>query len=268
MLKLIYAFFITIIVHILLFLFVNEIIKNDRLQFNTTTKIKDTNRHGYTNIKYVKLIKKEKKIVQKKKIDNVERKEIKKEKNIDKKKVVNKRKIVKKVVIKKEIKKIQVPKVKKPVDLKKFFTINSNNIVEKKQESLYEKIKQREKELHEIKNLDEMTQSYLKLYGDEYFLFSKEEKRFLKTNLSKIGQITQRHLKYPNISIRTRQKGINVVEFVLHNNGDISSLMISDGSGYTALDQNTIRTIKIAYKDYPKPYQEIKIKIYVRYIMY
>jgi len=240
-------------------------IKNDRLQFNTTTKIKDTNRHGYTNVKYVKLIKKEKKIVQKKKVIKVERKEIKK---IQKKKVVKKRKITKKVVVKKEIRKIQVPKVKKQIDLKKFFTINESESKENNQNSLYEKKRQIEKELDDISKLDQRTQSYLKLYGDEYFLLSKIEKRFLKTNLSKIGQITQRHLKYPAISVRTRQKGINVVEFMLHNNGDISKLRITDGSGYTALDQNTIRTIKIAYKDYPKPYQQIKIRIYVRYIMY
>ena len=243
-------------------------IENDKLQFNTTTKIKDTNRHGYTNIKYVKLIKKDKKIVQKKKVIKVEKKEIKKEKIIKKKKVVQKRKTIKKVVLKKEIKKIQVQKVKKQIDLKKFFTINKSEVEQNKQNNLYEKKREIEKELDEINKLDQRTQSYLKLYGDEYFLLSKVEKRFLKTNLSKIGQITQRHLKYPAISVRTRQKGINIVEFMLHNNGDISDLKITDSSGYTALDQNTIRTIKIAYKDYPKPYQQIKIRIYVRYIMY
>ena len=158
--------------------------------------------------------------------------------------------------------------VKKKVDLKKFFTINKTERIKEEKTSLYEKNKQLQEEKNDIKKLDQMTQSYLKLYGDEYFLLSKEEKRFLKTNLSRIGQITQRYLKYPAISIRTRQKGINVVEFILYDNGDISNLMITDGSGYTALDKNTIRTIKIAYKDYPKPYQQIKIKIYVRYILY
>ncbi|MEA3554048.1 MAG: TonB family protein [Campylobacterota bacterium] len=243
-------------------------IENDSLKFNTTTKTKDTKRHGYTNIKYVKLINKDKKIVQKIKKKKLIQKETIKEKSIKKKKIVKKRETVKKVIVKKEIKKIQKSKVKKQIDLKRFFTIDKSNIIKSEENNLYEKKRSIEKELKEISKLDQRTQSYLKLYGDEYFLLSKEEKRFLKTNLSRIGQITQRHLKYPAISIRTRQKGINMVEFMLHNNGDISNLMITDGSGYTALDQNTIRTIKIAYKDYPKPYQEIKIRIYVRYIMY
>ena len=267
MLKFIYAFLITIFVHILLFFYVNDIVKNDRLQFNTTTK-KDTNRYGYTNIKYVKLVNKKKIPVLKEKITKVDKNQIKNEKIIQKKKVIKKRKITKKVVVKKEIKEIQKKKVKKQIDLKKFFTINKSEVKHDKQNSLYEKKREEKRELDNINKLDQITQSYLKLYGDEYFLLSKSKKRFLKINLSRIGQITQRYLKYPTISVRTRQKGINIVEFMLHNNGDISDLKITDSSGYTALDQNTIRTIEIAYKDYPKPFEKLKIKIYVRYILY
>ena len=80
--------------------------------------------------------------------------------------------------------------------------------------------------------------------------------------------ITQRYLVYPGLSIKTRQSGINVIEFVLHPNGDISDVRITDSSNYTALDKNTVETIQLAYKDYPKPTEPTQIKIYVRYILY
>ena len=263
MTKFIYAFFATILIHIVLYFLVNNIIKNDKLQFNTTTSLKNTKHHGYTNIKYVKLINKNKKRV---------KKEIYKEKEVIKKKYtkVIKKKFTKakEKIKKKAIKKIEVPKVKKQIDLKKFFTLDKNNIATNKVNDTYKLKIQKEKDLYDIDKLDKITQSYLKLYGDEYFILSKYQKRFLKTNLSRIGQITQRVLKYPAISVRTRQKGINIVEFILYSNGDISDLKITDSSGYTALDQNTIRTIRIAYKDYPKPFEKVKIKIYVRYILY
>jgi len=83
-----------------------------------------------------------------------------------------------------------------------------------------------------------------------------------------IGKITQRYLQYPEISAKTGQSGVNVVEFTLHPNGDISDLRISDSSYFTALDKNTIETIQIAYKDYPRPKEPTKIKIFVNYILY
>jgi len=61
---------------------------------------------------------------------------------------------------------------------------------------------------------------------------------------------------------------MNIVEFTLHPNGDISDLKISNSSGYSSLDENTIETIEYAYKDYPRPKSPTKIKIYVYYKLY
>lgn len=113
---------------------------------------------------------------------------------------------------------------------------------------------------------DEATKSYLKLYGEEFYTFEPKVQQFLITNLGKIGQITQRYLKYPTLSIQTKQQGVNTVEFILHPNGDITNLKLISSSTYSALDQNSIRTIQIAYKDYPKPSTPTKIKIYINYI--
>jgi protein TonB len=117
-------------------------------------------------------------------------------------------------------------------------------------------------------NLDPLTKSYIKLYGQEYFKFTKEQREFLNNNLNIIGRITQQYLIYPSFAIRTRQSGTNIVTFILKKNGDITTPKIITTSGYKTLDDNSIKTIKIAYKDYPTPKDDIKIIIYVNYILY
>ncbi len=107
-----------------------------------------------------------------------------------------------------------------------------------------------------------------KLYKDEFSTFTKEQQKFIKDNLSKIGEITQKYLYlrgYPYIAVKTRQEGVNIVEFNLHPNGDITDLKLISSSGYEVLDKNSIETIKAAYKDYPLPKETTKIKIYVQY---
>lgn len=113
---------------------------------------------------------------------------------------------------------------------------------------------------------DETTKSYIKLYGEEFYNFEPKTKQYLIANLGKIGSITQKYLKYPTLSIKTKQQGVNTVEFMLHPNGDITDLKLISSSTYSALDQNSLRTIQIAYKDYPKPSIPTKIKIYINYI--
>ncbi len=106
------------------------------------------------------------------------------------------------------------------------------------------------------------------LYGDEFGNYTESQKNFIKTNLKDIGLITQRYLKYPELSGRLGQEGLNVVEFYLHPNGDISELKIIKSSQYSMLDKNSLHTIEIAYKDYPQPKEKTKIRIYVHYNLY
>ncbi len=116
--------------------------------------------------------------------------------------------------------------------------------------------------------IDDLPVQYRKLYKDEYNSFTKAQKEFLRSNLSLIGKITQKYLYlrgYPYIAVKTGQQGRNAVEFYLHPNGDISGLRLIHSSGYEALDQNSIETIKVAFKDYPRPKETTKIKIYVEY---
>ncbi|MGP1579759.1 MAG: TonB family protein [Wolinella sp.] len=103
------------------------------------------------------------------------------------------------------------------------------------------------------------------LYGDEFFTLSEQEQEFVEEHLRQIGQITQRYLKYPQIAGELGEEGINALEFYLHPNGDISDLRLIHSTGYTILDKNSLATIKIAYKDYPRPKSTTKIRIKVHY---
>ena len=270
------AFLISLAIHFLLYITFKDTLQNNTLQISTTNKIEDVKKNGFTSIKYVKIkkpeikkpekikkpIKKPKKIIKKKRIKEKSKKIIKKtvRKQIKKSQI-------KKVPILKEIKAIQLPKIEPKVDLKKLFTIQKTKEVTPIEQLKQQKLIEEQQEVKELQQLDQLTQSYIKLYGKKYFSFSKEQKRYLKDNLGRIGKITQRYLTYPTISIRTRQSGMNIIEFFLHPNGDITDLKLTDSSYYTALDENTIDTIQLAYKDYPKPTQIVKIKIYVKYIL-
>jgi len=109
------------------------------------------------------------------------------------------------------------------------------------------------------------------LYKDEFDHFSANQKKFIKNNLAKIQGITQHYLTvrgYPYFAGRMGQQGTNVVEFYLLPNGDITDLKIITPTGYEQLDQNSLDTIKTAYKDYPRPKEKTKIRFYIHYSIY
>lgn len=105
------------------------------------------------------------------------------------------------------------------------------------------------------------------IYGLEFGHLGREEQDFIINNLSRIGMITQSYLRYPANAGMLKQEGMNVVEFYLHPNGDISDLKIINSSGFILLDRNSTRTIEIAYKDYPRPKVKTLIRFYISYIM-
>ncbi len=111
-------------------------------------------------------------------------------------------------------------------------------------------------------------QEIKELYGEDLYSLNYEERKFIEDNLSSIGKITQQYLKYPQIAGRMGQQGDNIVEFYLHPNGDISDLKLLTPSGFRLLDDNSLHTIEIAYKDYPYPAVKTKIRIRVMYRIY
>jgi len=129
-------------------------------------------------------------------------------------------------------------------------------------------LQKQEVAIKEQREFNQNQRELQQLYGSEYESLTSEQKKFLTTNIKTIQSITQRHLNmmgYPEIAIRTRQNGVNVVEFNLYANGDISDLRLVEYSGYRALDTQTIELIKRAYKDYPYPNQKTLVRIKVIY---
>lgn len=118
----------------------------------------------------------------------------------------------------------------------------------------------------ESTTLDKELTAIQKLYGTEYFKLSEIQKTYLKKNLKQIGHITQKYLRYPSSAINHKQRGINVIEFILKPSGKIVNLKIIDSSNYSVLDKNSLDTIKIAHKEYPRPKEDTLIKVFVEYI--
>ncbi len=284
----IFALIVSITIHFILLINFKDIsIKesNQKESRNTTAKYTHINLANIKQPKEIKKVKKKlkkakpvKKVIKKKKkvIKQIVKKQILKAKQKSKPKPKYK-KVYKKNIkpaIRQKNKKIKSvfttkrKEIKKPI--KQITKIIEKKVVKKTIKKIIKKdlILDLAKEYQELQQLDSLTKSYLKLYGNEYFQLSNEQRKYLKDNLNTIGQITQEYLMYPSIAIRTKQSGTNVVEFILKPNGDITDLKITDGSSYSTLDRNTIKTIKIAYKDYPKPTEDTKVKIFVRYILY
>jgi len=122
-------------------------------------------------------------------------------------------------------------------------------------------------------NAPKKTPLIQKLYGSSFDNFTPIQKKFIVDNLRGIHKITQSTLTrrgYPAgaIAYRTGQEGENVVSFDLHPNGDISNLRLEQKVGYRALDENTLQTIRIAYKDYPYPQETTHIVFYVEYSIF
>ncbi len=233
------AILVAILVHLVLFInFEKEKIKD------SPKKVKKSQ----INLSNFKLKKETPKV---KKVEKIEKKlEVKKE-------------IIKE---KKTVKKIET-KIKKSEENLSLIVLNAlqNKKVEKnskKEENLMGFLKTSTASKNQVKLEN---QPLKELYEDEFEYLSKDEKEFLEDNLAKIGYITQKYLEYPEVAGMTGQEGVNVVEFYLFPNGDINSLKIIKGSNYTMLDKNSIKTIEYAYKEYPRPKQKTKVRIYTHY---
>jgi len=124
------------------------------------------------------------------------------------------------------------------------------------------------------KNIKNYPNSKIKrLYGKEFLSYTSKQKKFIEENLDEIHRITQNVLwrrGYPGglMSAKTGQQGTNIVSFYLHPNGDISDLKLKSKTGYRLLDENSIETIKSAYKDYPYPSETTKIIFFVEYSIF
>lgn len=103
------------------------------------------------------------------------------------------------------------------------------------------------------------------LYGNEWGDLGEAERNYIRSNLREIARITQEKLNYPDTAIYLRQSGENALEFYLMPNGDIQDLRLLYESGFVLLDKNSLKTIEIAYKDYPRPSVRTLIRFRIIY---
>jgi protein TonB len=245
----IFAFIISISIHLLLF----NSYKNEKIEKQSISNSEKSVKKS--DIKYVTIKKQEPKKEIKEVIKKVEKK-IEKPKPIVKPKP---KPTPKKYVKAKEIQKAK--EFQKKV-LKEQVVDEKPTIEEKTLEDFLS-----QKEPVDKKILNKLE----RLYGREYQNFTKVQKAYLEKNINNFQTITQRvlnRLGYPRIAAKLRLSGTNIVEFLFHPNGSISNLKIIDSSGYEVFDEYTLELIEIAYKDYPRPKTTTKLRFNVSYRLY
>ncbi len=118
------------------------------------------------------------------------------------------------------------------------------------------------------KRSSQVEQNVKELYGSKFAELSAGEQKYIEDNMEKMRQITQETLNRVgsvNIPNNFRVNAINVIEFTLHPNGDMSDFKFLQNSHYYLLDDTTKETIEYAYSKYPRPAQNTLIRYKVYY---
>ncbi|MFA5232775.1 MAG: TonB family protein [Sulfurimonas sp.] len=106
------------------------------------------------------------------------------------------------------------------------------------------------------------------LYGDEFGKLTPGEQKYLIDNQEMMRRITQEILnRIARVNLRhdMNVNKVNIVEFYLHPNGDMTDFKFLQSSGYHILDQTTQETIEFAYSRYPRPSEKILVRYNVFY---
>lgn len=265
------AVFISITLHF--FIIANYKVEKKDLESSTQAKNNTKSEITYVQLKKPEVKKTEPEKIEPKKIEKPIKKPVEKvkpkpksvEKPVEKPKPVTKP--VEKPKPKPKPKTIEKPKPIKEIK-KEVKKVIPKKVEPKKtiQEKTLEKYLAQEEPIDK-KTLDTIQ----RLYGKEFETFTKVQKAFIKNNINRFGEITQRVLNrmgYPRLAQRLGIGGVNVVEFTLFPDGSIKGLRISDSSDYSILDDYTLELIEIAYKDYPRPKTPTKLKFNVIYKLY
>jgi periplasmic protein TonB len=107
-------------------------------------------------------------------------------------------------------------------------------------------------------------------YGEAFGKLSEGEKQYIIDNQEIMRRITQEQLNRlgpVNIPRNLNVNTMNIIEFYLHPNGDISGLKIVDASGYEILDDTSLQTIEYSYHRYPLPKQKTLVRYKVGYYL-
>jgi len=106
------------------------------------------------------------------------------------------------------------------------------------------------------------------LYGDEFGKLTPGQQKYLIDNQEIMRRITQEILnRIARVNLRhdMNVNKVNIVEFYLHPNGDMTDFKFLQPSGYQILDTTTQETIEFAYSRYPRPDEKILVRYNVFY---
>lgn len=106
------------------------------------------------------------------------------------------------------------------------------------------------------------------LYGDEFGKLTPGQQKYLIDNQEVMRRITQEVLNRVasvNLTRDINANRVNIVEFYLHPNGDMTDFKFLKNSGYFVLDDTTKETIEYAYSRYPRPSEKILVRYNVFY---
>ena len=125
-----------------------------------------------------------------------------------------------------------------------------------------------EKKDDRAKNGSSINQNIKELYGDEFGKLTPGQQKYILDNQEIMRRITQEILTRVarvNLPNDLNVNRINVIEFRLHPNGDMTDFRFLKKSGYFVLDNTTKETIEYAYSRYPRPSETILIRYNVFY---
>lgn len=118
------------------------------------------------------------------------------------------------------------------------------------------------------KNGSSINQNIKELYGDEFGKLTPGQQKYILDNQEIMRRITQEILTRVarvNLPPDLNVNRINIIEFKLHPNGDMTDFHFLKKSGYFVLDNTTKETIEYAYSRYPRPSETILIRYNVFY---
>ena len=143
-----------------------------------------------------------------------------------------------------------------------------------KKSALYSKLSKKQV-TKDVKVKHEQTGTHIgsdfqEAYGEAFGKLSEGEKQYIIDNQEIMRRITQEQLNRlgpVNIPRNLNVNTMNIIEFYLHPNGDISGLRIVDASGHQILDDTSLQTIEYSYHRYPLPKQKTLVRYKVGYYL-
>ncbi len=181
------------------------------------------------------------------------------------------KKVHKQAIQKREPIKKQIPQ-RKQVIVKKSSTEKTASKEPKKESNLYSMLSKKQKKTTQVKKKvqsgTQIAQDFKEAYGEKFGSLSAGEQKYIIDNQEIMRRITQEQLNRlapVNIPRSLNVDTMNIIEFYLHPNGDISGLKIISSSGQQILDDTSLQTIEYSYHRYPLPKQKTLVRYKVGY---